>query len=215
MLTDIRYALRVLIKSPAAAVVATLTLALGIGANTAIFSVVQAVLVRPLPFRDPGRILTVWQNDTRAGVTKEDPSPANFLDWKERSRTFERLAAMNPWTLEYINPSGEPEALQTALVTEDFFPLLGVPPILGRTLEPDDFRQGTEQVVVLAHGLWQRKFGGDPAIIGQSIVLDGKPALVPALCRAGFACACSCRSARCGPRSGWTQGCASTAPPRI
>src|SRR5918997_2448529 len=171
---DIRFGLRTLLKRPGFTVVAVLTLALGIGANAAIFSVVNGVLLRPLPYRDADRIMAVWQRDAQGGAEREPASPANFLDFRERNRSFEQLAALRPYGLDYTG-AGEPETFQAWLASEGFFEAAGAGALHGRTFLPEEYREGGDQVVVIGHGLWRRRFGGDPGVVGQRLVLDGKP----------------------------------------
>jgi putative ABC transport system permease protein len=174
LLRDIRYGVRSLAKRPAFALIAAITLALGIGANTAIFSVVNTVLLRPLPYRDPDRIVTLWQNNAKAGLPRNDVSPANFLDWQEQSRSFESMAGIEPFGFSMIG-NGEPERFQAWLVTTGFFETLGRGPALGRTFTSEDYQSGKERVVVISHGLWQRRFGSDQNLIGQKLTLNGQP----------------------------------------
>ena len=172
-LRDVRYGLRLLRRNPGFAAAAVLTLALAIGATTTVFSVVDAVLLQPPPFPDPERLVTLWQTDPASENRPVEAAPANFLDWRDRARSFAHLAASDPWAFDFTG-AGEPEVLYGAKVTEGFFAALGTSAVHGRTFLPDEFRAGS-QVVVLADGLWQRRFGGDADILGQSLVLDGEP----------------------------------------
>jgi putative ABC transport system permease protein len=183
---DLRFGARMLGKRPAFTLIAVLTLALGIGASTAIFSVVNGVLLRPLPFAEPERIVTLWEHNPKDGLERDDVSPANFLDWRERNRSFADLASVNPYSLDYQGKTA-PETWQAALVSEGFFNLLGVNAYVGRTFLPEEYRDGinfddNRQVksfpVVLSYQLWQQRFGGDRALIGQTLSLDGLPATV-------------------------------------
>jgi putative ABC transport system permease protein len=174
LLRDIRYGVRSLIKRPAFALIAAMTLALGIGANTAIFSVVNTVLLRPLPYRDAERIVAIWQNNAKAGLPRNDVSPANFLDFQEQSRSFESTAGIEPFGFTMIG-NGEPERFQAWLVTAGFFETLGRTASLGRTFSPNDYQPGNERVIVISHALWQRRFGGDQNLIGQKLTLNGQP----------------------------------------
>jgi predicted permease len=174
---DVRYALRVLRQRPGYSIAAVLVLALGIGANTAIFSVVNAVLLRPLPYPEPDRLTFVWHvppPDAFPGMTQFAVSPANFLDWQRQSRSFERMALMQ---FRSFNISGQtgPETLRGAGVTPGFFDVLGVQPILGRTLRPEEDVRGQHRVVVLSERLWTRRFGGDRNILGRKLSLGGEP----------------------------------------
>jgi putative ABC transport system permease protein len=185
---DIRYALRALVARPGFSVAAILVLALGIGANTAIFSVVYAVLLRPLPYADPGRLVQVWHvppPKAFPGMTRFSVSPANYLDWKRQNHVFERMSIMR-FALFNLGHSGEPETLRGEAVEADFFPMLGVPPILGRTFTADEARLGGPKVVVLGHALWTRRFGAQASIVGRSIALDGEPYTVLGVLPASF-----------------------------
>src|SRR5918995_2923692 len=137
LLRDLKYGFRSLIKRPGFAAIAIITLALGIGANTAIFSVVNAVLLRPLPFADPNRLAMVWEDATFAGFPRNTPAPANYVDWETQTQSFADMAAIVEWTFN-LTGDGDPERVSTYLVTANFFPLLGVPPALGRVFTPDD-----------------------------------------------------------------------------
>jgi predicted permease len=174
MLQDLRYGLRMLVGSPAFTFVAVLTLALGIGASTAIFSVVNGVLLRPFPFEDPERVVTLWENNVKDGIERDDVSPPNFLDWQDQSSAFDEMAAINPHSFDYAG-NGEPDVLVASRVTTGFFRILGVEALHGRTFLPEEYEPGGGQVVVLSYGVWQQKFGGDPSIVGERLVLDDQP----------------------------------------
>jgi len=173
---DLRYGARQLARSPGFTVVAVLTLALGIGANTVMFSVVNGVLLRPSPYHDSDRIVTLWQDNQKLGA-REEVSPANFLDWQERSRSFEALALVEPYGLDYAG-EGEPESIRASLVSEDFFRVLAVSPFLGRTFSAEEYQAGNTNVAVFSYGLWRRKFGADPGIVGRTLRLDEAPYVV-------------------------------------
>ena len=172
-LRDVRHGLRLLRRHPGFTLATVLTLTLAIGATTAIFSVVDAVLLQPPPFPEPERLLTLWQTDPDNGNRPVAVGPADFLDWRDRVRSFERVAAIDPWSLDFTG-AGEPEVFNGALVTEGFFELLGVNAAHGRAFLPEEYLPGSG-VVVLTDGLWQRRFGGEADIIGRSLVLDGEP----------------------------------------
>ena len=174
---DLRYAWRMLARAPGFTLVAGLTLALGIGANVAIFSVVHGVLLRPLPFPESERLVVLWQSDLAQGLLRDDVSPANFLDWRDRSRSFRSLAAMNPWSVDDMS-SGEPELVLAWKVTTGFFETLGLPLLHGRAFRPDDHLEGAAPVIVLSHGYWQRRFGGDAGIVGHSYEIEDVPTTV-------------------------------------
>jgi putative ABC transport system permease protein len=163
---DLKFGARLLAKRPGFTAIAVLTLALGIGATTAIFSVVNAVLLRPLGYGEPARLVTILDRGERP------VAPANFIDLRASNESFERVAAAEAWggTLA----SETPEVLSGLRMGEGLFEMLGVPPLLGRTLEPQDFRPGDDHVVVLSHKLWQRAFGGDPNVVGREILLTGE-----------------------------------------
>ncbi len=183
LLQDLRYALRMLAKSPGFMAVAAITLALGIGANTAIFSVVNAVLLRPLPYRDPSRL--VLMNESSKQLPDMSVSYPNYLDWRDRSRSFERIAAVQPaqYTLSGVE---RPERLGGWNVTADFFPTLGVTPVVGRGLTQQDDRPGAPPVALLTYGLWQRRFGGDPSVVGRALTLSGRSVAVIGVLPASF-----------------------------
>jgi putative ABC transport system permease protein len=169
---DIRYALRMLAKNPAFTAIAIMALALGIGANSAIFSVVDAVLLRPLPFKHPEQLVMVWENAAHMGFPKNTPSPANFLDWQKQSQSFTGIAATAERSFN-LTGVGEPERLDGRRVSANLFDLLGVPALFGRAFVSDDDRPGTH-VVVLSYSLWQRRFGSDRAVIGRALTLNGE-----------------------------------------
>jgi putative ABC transport system permease protein len=179
---DLRFAVRTLLRRPMFTFLAVLTLALGIGANTAIFSVVDSVLLEPLPFRDPGRLVVVWASspELAKAVGLPDTLPAaagDFYDWKAQSTTLTDFAMVGS-NRHALTGRGEPEMLGTVNVTGDLFRLLGTKPLLGRTIQPADDETGEAQVTVLSYRLWKRRFGGDPAVVGQTITLNGKPVTV-------------------------------------
>ncbi|MGH9380889.1 MAG: ABC transporter permease [Thermoanaerobaculia bacterium] len=178
LLQDLRYALGALRRSPGFAGVAILTLALGIGATTAIFSVVDTLMMRPLPYPETERIVTLWQNNTRDGVPRDDVAPANFYDWWERATAFRVVAAAEPDAYSLLSPDGRPETVFAVQVTEGFFDALGVKALRGRFFDPEHHTARAGHYAVLAHGFWQRRFGGDPAIVGSTIPLDGDPFVV-------------------------------------
>jgi len=171
---DIRFGLRMLIKSPSVSIVATVALALGIGANTAIFSVVNAVLLRPLPFPDSESLVSVFETDIQRGQQQGSHSYPNFFDLRAQNTVFERVACYH--SADYIMTGrGEPVRLQGYVVTADLFPLLGVSPMVGRTFLPDDDKPSTSwRVAILSHPLFQKRFNSDPSIVNQTITLEGR-----------------------------------------
>ncbi|HEY1338196.1 MAG TPA: ABC transporter permease, partial [Bryobacteraceae bacterium] len=168
---DLRYAFRTLRKSAGFTTVAILTLALGIGANTAIFSIVDAAVLRPLPYRDPGRLVELWGNVKRVRVERRGASYPDFKDWRAQSRSFEAMAAFDGSTFT-LTGGDEPERVSGEVVSQPYFSLLGVGPEIGRTFRPEeDAVPQRDFVVILGNGLWKRRFGGDPAILGRTIRL--------------------------------------------
>ncbi len=169
LVQDVRYGIRGLLKAPGFAAVAILTLALGIGANSAIFSFVDGVLLKPLPYPDPEQILLLWEKPPGGG--NNVVSAMNFLDWKSQSSSFTSVAATTggPMTL---TGRGEPTLMRVSRVSAGYFDILGMKPKLGRTFAPDEDQPGKEHVVVLSHRLWANEFGGDPALVGRTITLE-------------------------------------------
>ena len=178
LLQDIRFAFRKLAKSPGFTVVAVLTLALGIGANTAIFATIDTILLKPQPYGDAERILTLWQRDRETGTARGWVAPGNFIDWRERAQSFEVLAGMEPFSLDHSGTDSPPESIPSWIVTDGFFDVFGVEPLLGASFRPEDHVQGAAPVVMLSHRIWQSRFGGDPEIVGRALTLDGRPTTV-------------------------------------
>jgi putative ABC transport system permease protein len=172
-LQDLCYAARMLRRNPGFAAVVVLTLALGIGANTAIFSVVDGILLRPLPYGDAGRLVIVWENNLRRGHAHNVVSPPNFLDWQAQNRVFSAMSYISDLRGN-LTGNGEPEQIVTQYVSANFFSVLGVSPILGPGFTPENGEDGKDNVVVLSYGLWKRRFAGDPAIVGKTRELNGK-----------------------------------------
>jgi putative ABC transport system permease protein len=165
-------------KRPGFTLIALIALALGIGANTAIFSLVNAVLLRPLPFADPDRLVWAWGN-IRNGSNRASVSPPDYLDYRQQNTTFEQFAATFSMPVPLnLTGSGDPERLTGAGVTGNYFQALGVQPYLGRTFQLENEKPGSDQVAVLSYGLWQKRFGGDASIVNRTIVLDGRTFLV-------------------------------------
>jgi putative ABC transport system permease protein len=182
---DFRYAFRLLRKSPGFAVAAVLTVALGMSANTVMFSVLNTVLLRPLPYPQADRLVQIWETDTRRGDMHNTVSPYNFLDWRAQSQKFEQMA-----TYEYssvvLTGQKTPARLSTLFVTASFFDVLGVSPLKGRTFLPDEDHPGKPRAAVLGYGAWQRHFGGDPEIIGKSVLLDDQAYSIVGVMPAAF-----------------------------
>ena len=177
---DIRYALRQLLKNPGFSAIAVLTLALGIGANTAIFSVVNGVLLRPLPFRDPDRIVRIWHTPPAKsfpGMSFFSVSAANYFDWQRDNHVFARMAIYNHRGFA-LTGVAEPEQVDAGAVSSDFFETLGVPPLLGRVFSGEEDQPGHTNVLVLSYRFWQEHFGANPGIVGHDVTLDGQNYLV-------------------------------------
>jgi putative ABC transport system permease protein len=185
LLHDLRYAARLQRKNPGFTIIAIIALALGIGANTAIFSVVNTVLLRPLPYKDPERLVMVWEDATKSGYPRDTPAAANFVDWRDQSQNFEGMAAIADESFN-LTGSGDPERLEGRRVSANMFPLLGVDPQIGRVFTAAEDQPGAQRVVVLSYALWQRRFGGDPGIIGQSLTLNGESHVVVGVMPARF-----------------------------
>ena len=171
---DLRHAFRALRKSPGFTAVAVLTLGLGIGANTAIFSVVENVLLRPLPYRDPGALVQVW-NTYLPAFPQTPMSSGDFQDFQRQAGSFSQMAAyVDPPSGFNLTGDGQPERLEATLATSGLFPLLGVRPVAGRTFTPEEDKPGGPPVVLISHRLWQNHFGSDPSVVGRTIILDGR-----------------------------------------
>src|SRR4030095_14848159 len=171
---DLRYGFRSLLKRPGFTLIALLALALGIGANTAIFSLVNAVLLKPLPFKDPDQLVWMWGNIRNAG-NKASVSPADFLDFRSQNRTFEQFAASGTLPLALnLTGGGEAERLSASGITGNYFQTLGVAAFLGRGFTLENEKPGQDQVAVLSYAFWQKRFGGDGSILNKTIVLDGR-----------------------------------------
>ena len=177
---DVRYALRQMIKSPGFALIAVLTLGLGIGANTAIFSVVNAVLLQPLGFRDPARLVRVWHvppAQSFPGIDRFAVSSANYIDWEKQNHVFEQMAIYSHRGFTLTNVA-KPVQVDASAVSPNFFEILGVQPFLGRTLLPDEDDPGRSHVVVLSYRFWQEHFGSNRGIVGHDVTIDGRNCLV-------------------------------------
>ena len=193
MFQDLLFALRTFRFRPGFAAVAVLTLAVGIGANTAVFSVVHGVLLEPLPYADPDRLVQIWEVNPARNWTNETVAPANFLDWHARSRSFASMAyyvgsstrvpGLDDVTL---TGDGDPERVRAMNVSTNFFAVLGAAPVLGRTFHDDESLQGRPRVVVLSDGFWRRRFGADPTVVERTIALDGVATQVVGVMPAAF-----------------------------
>jgi putative ABC transport system permease protein len=185
LLRDIRFALRGLAKRPAFTAIALVTLALGIGVNSAIFSAVDSILLRPLPLNDPERLVSVWEQTPRDGIRQNQAAPANFFDLQNQNQVFEQIGAYGPDDVN-LTGDGDPERLDGQVVTANVFSILGVPASLGRTFSPGEDEPGQEHVVVLSDKLWQRRFNRDASIINRPITLNGESFIVIGVMPRGF-----------------------------
>ncbi|HEV8581580.1 MAG TPA: ABC transporter permease [Thermoanaerobaculia bacterium] len=185
LLQDVRHSFRMLRRSPGFTVAAVVTLALGIGANAAVFSVVDAVLLRPLPYPEPDRLFVLYRLNTQENIGRTRAAPLDFLDWQKRSRSFSAMAA-HIGTGFTLTGGGEPEMVIGQLVSAELFDVLAARPLLGRTFRPDENEAGRDRVMLLSHRLWQRRFGGDPAVVGRTIVANNRPYTVVGVMPPGF-----------------------------
>jgi putative ABC transport system permease protein len=186
MASDFRYAVRSFLRAPGFALVAVLTLALGIGANTAIFTVVNALLIRPLPYAAPDRLVMVWQDlRARGGPADEWATPGNYADWRKATNIFDEVAVISSWRPTLL-AGAEPEPLPGEQVSHEYFSVLGVHPMLGRLFEHTDDVPNAPRVAVIGHGLWQRRFGSDASVVGRSVLLSGEPHEIIGVAPRGF-----------------------------
>jgi putative ABC transport system permease protein len=170
---DFRYALRALRKAPGTTAVAALALALGIGVNTSSFMWVSALVLHPLPYAGLERIMTVWETVLKLRAGRDAVAPANFLDWRQENRAFEKMAAYQPWDAN-LTGTGEPERIQACLVTADFFAVLGMKPALGRSFSREEQETPSSGAVIVSHGFWQRRLASSPDAVGRSVSLDNR-----------------------------------------
>src|SRR5437867_2511437 len=173
-LRDVRASIRALSKKPGFTAVVILVLTAGIATNTAIFSVVNGVLLQALPYPQDDRIVTVWQGAANRGVEGEETSPANFFDWLEQSQSYDALGMAEPWG-HLMTGDGEPEAIRSWVVSPGFFEALGTPPLRGRTFLPEEYQPGSSPVVVVGYRWWQQHFGGDANVVGRKILFNNQP----------------------------------------
>ncbi len=185
MLRDVRVALRSLASRPGSSLIVVATLALGIGVNTALFSVLNAVLLRPLPYPEPDRVMTVWESNPGIGIDQDQASAGNFVDWQQGSRSFQAMAAYR-YGGHVLTELDEPERITTLQVTPELFGVLGATPMAGRLFGADDEQEGSERRILLSHRLWARHFGSDPRIVEQTIRLDGEGYSVVGVMPRGF-----------------------------
>ncbi|HUE87286.1 MAG TPA: ABC transporter permease [Vicinamibacterales bacterium] len=170
---DARYALRMLFRTPAFSLITILTFAVGIGVNTAVFNVVNGVLLRPLPYPNPDQITLLWLDNRRDGIREDITSYPNYVDWQSQSTSYAQMAAVSP-TAFSLTGNGDPERLEGARVTANFFEVMQIPPLSGRAFTAHHETPGQDAVVLLSHGLWQRRFGGAPDVVGRTMVLSGR-----------------------------------------
>ncbi|HLX76005.1 MAG TPA: permease prefix domain 1-containing protein [Terriglobales bacterium] len=172
MRQDLHYAVRMFRKAPGFTLFAGAALALGIGGTSAVFNIADAVLLRPLPYGEPSRLVMLWQDDTTYGFPRNNPSPVAFDLWQKHNQAFQGMAALTHTSFNLLG-QGAPEYLHADTVTANFFSVLGVMPALGRTFTADDGRPGAPPTAVLSYGLWVRRFGGKARVVGQNLLLNG------------------------------------------
>jgi putative ABC transport system permease protein len=170
-MNDLRFAIRQLLKNPGFAAVAILALGLGIGANTAIFSVVNSVLLRPLPYHEPERLVRVYENLLEQGWRQNSVAAGNYLDWRGQNTTFEDMAVMGGGDIN-LTGNGEPVRIKGAKISSSFFNVFKINPLIGRAFLPEDDQHGSHYTAILAHGFWKTRFGSDPNVIGKTIILN-------------------------------------------
>jgi putative ABC transport system permease protein len=185
VLQDVRYGIRQLRRNPGFTAIAVITLALGIGANTAIFSVVNGVLLRPLPYPDARRLVTVWEANPKQGYLQQAASPADFMDWKTQNQVFTGIAAFVNWGAN-LSGGERPERVNATLVSASLFGVLGVKPLLGRTFVPEDQQVVPGQVAILSYSLWRRRFGADRGLVGRTVNISGRAITVVGVMPPGF-----------------------------
>ncbi|HWS87818.1 MAG TPA: ABC transporter permease [Pyrinomonadaceae bacterium] len=174
LLQDVRYGFRMLLKSRGVTAAAVVSLALGIGANTAIFSVVNSILLKSLPYAEPDRIVLLWGDSRAEGNRRNQVSATDVHDWRRENTVFEEVSTFGDWSATFLG-GGEPERVWGTQVGDGFFRVMRGTPLLGRTFLPEEQEEGKDNVIVLGHGLWQRRFGADPNVVGQSVSLGGRP----------------------------------------
>jgi putative ABC transport system permease protein len=185
LLADLKHGIRVLVHSPLFTLCTIAALAVGIGSTTALFSVVNALLVKPLPYADADRLVVVWEHNLPRNRPRNVVSPANYLEWKVRNRSFEQAAAFTQNRVT-LTGDGEPAELSTIIVTAELFDVLGVQPILGRGFRQGEDQEGATRTMVLGQSFWLRRFGGDPSVVGRTVTINGAPVLVIGVMPAGF-----------------------------
>jgi hypothetical protein len=174
---DLLYTQRTLRHSPGFSLTAIMVTALGVGATTAAYTITDHALLRPLPFPESDRLVKLWENMSPGNYSHTEPSPANYRDWKQMSRSFSAMAAFRGLSVSMLG-AGEPHQAEGASVTSDLFPMLGAQPLMGRIFTPKDDRSDAPGTVLLSYGMWQRQFAGDPNVLGRRLLLDGAPYVV-------------------------------------
>src|SRR5437763_1679134 len=182
---DLRYGIRSLLKQPAFTLVAVSTLALAIGGNSAMFTVVNAVLLRPLQYPEASRIVVLEGINPPRGITQSNMSIPDFADWQNQNQVFEQMAGFNAGGV-LLNNGDETERVHGTAVTADFFTLFRTPSLRGRTLQPDDAQAGRDPIAVIGYALWQRRFGANPGVVGSKVMISGKPTTVVGVMPQGF-----------------------------
>src|SRR5689334_19533697 len=185
LIKDLHFAVRSFLKRPGFLVIAIATLALGIGATTAMFTVVNSMLLRPLPFPEPEQIVLVFGINPRQGITESNVSVPDIADWQQQSQSFQQIAAFFSGGL-FLTIGDETERVRATSVSTEFFPIFKTNPIYGRTLQPADMQESSERVVVISYALWQRRFGGQATVVNSKVTLNGKPVTVVGIMPAGF-----------------------------
>jgi putative ABC transport system permease protein len=186
MMRDVTFAIRTLLRNPGFTAAALITLALGIGANTAIFTIVNALLLQPLPYKDPSRLALVWERNIPRNRPDNVVSPGNYIHWREQAKSFDQLAGVSPNFRATLSGAGaEPEELPLQMVSGNFFPLLDVKPVLGRWIRPDEDKS-PRSVVMISHRLWQRRFNGDAGVVNRSVLMNGEPVSIVGVMPEGF-----------------------------
>ncbi|HEV2183182.1 MAG TPA: ABC transporter permease, partial [Candidatus Acidoferrales bacterium] len=182
---DLQYGGRLLLKSPAFTFIAVATLALGIGANTAIFGIVNAVVLRPLPYPNQQQLVNVWETDSNRKIKHGSVPPGDFFDWRAQNQVFQGISAFQ-FDVFNLTGAGEPEQVWGGRVSANFFDLLGVRPLVGRTFRPDEEQPGHDRVVIISRAIWARHFASDPNVVGHSVTIDDNPYTVIGVLPADF-----------------------------
>src|SRR5579864_3837878 len=186
LLQDLTFALRTLRKNPGFTLAALFALGLGMGANSAMFSVIDSVLLRPLPFPRSEQLANLWENNLKRNIPRFVVAPANYYDWRKQNEAFSTLGAYQPNTFNLASREGEPERFLGAICDRGFFDALSVQPALGRFFSEAEDQPGRDGVVILGNGVWRRRFGADPNIVGQTLIVNGQPRTVIGVMPAGF-----------------------------